>query len=369
MNKYLFLLTLFPVIARGQDTAVSCATNQKCAHILATFSLGAINAYRDNYSLPQGFEKNNVSGFLPLYAKLEYGITHHTGLAATFGYDAFIINYNQLYQGHDGMVKRYRSNAVTTLSAGASLFYHVVPFERIKRVDPFVGLGFSLNNVRQSAHPQGDSIVAIRENLISPYIKAGVRYYLSYNFSLFADAGYDKRSIVTLGASVRMGKPPRNMPADSDNDGIPDRVDSCRYASGPAAMNGCPDSDGDGIADSDDRCPLAAGPAYAHGCPDTDNDGVPDEYDNCPTFAGRLRGCPDSDGDGIADADDKCPNQVGYPEYNGCPDTDNDGTPDNDDACPLLAGPVYKHGCPDTVVKKDLTLEKDRITFIRPSLL
>lgn len=362
MKPLLCLFTLLPALSYGKTTDTT-ARECRTPNIIGTLSLGAFNNYRNDYNVPAGYERSGISGFVPINAKIEYGVGHHVGLAATFGYDAFILNYFQLYHGHDDIIKRYKTNRIQILSAGASLFYHVLPYERINKVDPFVGVGFSLNNITQGGYPQGDSSVRRVEHSLTPYLKAGVRYYVTYNFGLFAEAGYDRRSVASFGASVRLGKPPRHIPRDSDGDGVPDRQDSCKDVAGLVALDGCPDADGDGIADKFDSCPTTAGIAQFNGCPDTDGDGVPDQFDNCPTVAGLVRGCPDGDGDGIADKDDKCPELAGIIEYSGCPDTDHDGIPDNEDACPLRAGPADRHGCPDTL-RPRITLKKDRISFV-----
>ncbi len=125
------------------------------------------------------------------------------------------------------------------------------------------------------------------------------------------------------------------------------------------------DSDGDGVPDRLDRCPGTprGTPVDADGCPlDSDGDGVPDHLDRCPdTPRGVLvdqRGCPlDSDGDGVPDGLDRCP---GTPpgvvvDEHGCPlasDSDGDGVPDHLDRCPGTprGTPVDDTGCPITGV-------------------
>jgi OmpA-OmpF porin, OOP family len=90
------------------------------------------------------------------------------------------------------------------------------------------------------------------------------------------------------------------------------------------------DSDDDGIQDKLDSCPGVAGLAKYHGCPvpDTDGDGMNDEADACPTVAGdvNFNGCPvpDSDGDGVLDTEDKCTTEPGTKENNGCPEVKHD---------------------------------------------
>ncbi|MCW2613914.1 MAG: Thrombospondin type 3 repeat [Frankiales bacterium] len=56
------------------------------------------------------------------------------------------------------------------------------------------------------------------------------------------------------------------LTADADRDGVPDVVDACPRAKGPAASGGCPDTDRDGVLDTRDRCAKVAGLGAA-GCP------------------------------------------------------------------------------------------------------
>ncbi len=145
--------------------------------------------------------------------------------------------------------------------------------------------------------------------------------------------------------------------ADTDGDGIIDKLDLCPSNKGLVELNGCPDKDGDGVADYQDRCPEVSGKAEFGGCPDTDGDGVSDNEDECPNVAGTKanKGCPvkqemmkDGDGDGVSDDDDKCPTEKGSKATGGCPDADGDGIIDRDDKCPTKAGLRVYNGCPDT---------------------
>ena len=171
--------------------------------IMPTVCLGFIDGYRNNYSLPSGFEKNNTSGFAPVLVKLEYGLSKHISLAATFGYDAFIYNFSQLYQGNNGPFVRYKTDVFRSFSGGLTGFYHLGDVIRVNNLDPFAGVGIELNNIRYSAYPTGDSTAIKFNHTATFYLKIGARYYISNRFSVFADAGYDKQSIVSAGFSCR----------------------------------------------------------------------------------------------------------------------------------------------------------------------
>lgn len=118
-------------------------------------------------------------------------------------------------------------------------------------------------------------------------------------------------------------------PADSDGDGVPNRIDRCPNTPHGAKVDtkGCPiDSDGDGVYDGLDQCPdtPAGVKVNAQGCPlDSDIDGVPDYLDKCPNTPAGVKvdaqGCPmDSDGDGVPDYLDKCPTAPAA-TADGCP--------------------------------------------------
>jgi OmpA-OmpF porin, OOP family len=93
---------------------------------------------------------------------------------------------------------------------------------------------------------------------------------------------------------------------------------------------------------------------------DSDNDGIADKNDTCPnTQVGvsvDANGCEvknDSDNDGVADENDQCsetPNGVSV-DYLGCElDSDQDGVVDSDDQCPDTSKDfsVDGYGCPQT---------------------
>ena len=207
-TRLIILLVLASIACKAQkDTTVAADygthTPYERHSIIATASLGFIDDYRQSYTLPSGFEKGKISGFIPFYAKLEYGLCKHISIAATFGYDAFVNNYKQDYTGNNGPFTRNLKDNTRIFSGGITGFYHLDQQIHIKHLDPFIGVGLSLSNIRYSSYPQGDSTVTKFDHKVTPYLKVGARYYISSRFSIYADAGYDKQSIVSVGASCR----------------------------------------------------------------------------------------------------------------------------------------------------------------------
>jgi large repetitive protein len=139
---------------------------------------------------------------------------------------------------------------------------------------------------------------------------------------------------------------PDYLDLDTDNDGIPDVVESGGGGDdtnddgkvdgpdmdGDGLRDPRDDSDGDGVADPQDQDDQR----FGGGRPqvDTDNDGIPDVRD------------PDSDNDGISDEDEKGPDgnkpedsdEDGTPDFQD-PDSDNDVIGDMLDNCPFVANP------------------------------
>jgi outer membrane protein OmpA-like peptidoglycan-associated protein len=161
-------------------------------------------------------------------------------------------------------------------------------------------------------------------------------------------------------------------PRDTDQDGVPDRKDTCPGTPKGATVDasGCPkDSDGDGVLDGLDKCPNTPKGCTIDksGCQtDADGDGVCDGIDQCPdTPKGATvdaTGCPkDSDGDGVLDGLDQCADtpKGATVDAKGCPsDSDNDGVPDGIDKCPDTSPglKVDDKGCPIEVIEKETEL-------------
>lgn len=209
MKKYLALLLTFLSFAAAAHPD-STAANGSMKHttyekntITLTAALGIVDGYRHYYTLPPAFEKNNTTGFAPFYARLEYGLTNHISFGGTFTYDAFVCNFNQVYKGNNGTVLRYKSNNTRVISGALAGYYHFIHPFNTERLDLYIGLGLSINNIRYGAFPEGDSTRVKVEHTVLPVAKLGARYYINDVFSLYGDAGFDFQSICSVGVSCR----------------------------------------------------------------------------------------------------------------------------------------------------------------------
>jgi len=232
----------------------------------------------------------------------------------------------------------------------------------------------------------GADSVQVQDQELTLVLGAGVEYYLAENLGVNLGARFryftrvftgftDDEDIVGtnedqneldlpraspeiyLGLAYYFGKP-----KDTDEDGIPDKLDNCPDTPLGALVdeNGCPlDSDEDGIYDGLDNCgdtPKGA-TVDVNGCPsDADGDGVFDGLDKCAeTPSGwpvDAAGCPlDDDKDGVpnpVDQEADTPAGAVVDENGTGIDSDKDGVYDGIDKCAdTYAGiPVDRDGCP-----------------------
>ena len=206
-------ITLFPLLllisltAGAQKDSVKApqpiTKTYKKYTVIATASLGFMDYNRTGYSVPSGYEKGDISGFAPFFARLEYGLSDHISIAASMCYDVYTANIRKDYTGNSGPFTLYITNQARVYSGGIIGFYHLGDYIRVPRLDPFIGLGLELNNIRYNNAPQGDTTAIVFSHPLTAYYKVGARYYLSDQFSLYGDLGFEKEAMLTIGVSCR----------------------------------------------------------------------------------------------------------------------------------------------------------------------
>jgi OOP family OmpA-OmpF porin len=232
-----------------------------------------------------------------------------------------------------GEHKSTRNDVYERASAGLDLLYF--PFGAFKldatAMQPYLGVGATYHEVDflkgNDKNHGSDVIAGFMYELDTVLLRGEVRYQLD-NIDAIANPSNPSSNIIEddtfytyafwLGVTIPFGDKPLPYNFDSDDDGVPDRLDKCPNTprGTPVDADGCPlDADGDNVPDFRDQCPNTPPGAKVNvdGCSiDDDRDGVPNTIDLCPNtpFGTPVdaNGCPlDSDGDGVPNKIDQCP--------------------------------------------------------------
>jgi len=173
--------------------------------MILSIGVGFGDYYRGNptYDMPSGFHSGNITGFLPLNARLEYALSKNFSIAGNIYFDRFQYNYYQDFVANTGTYSRYLTNSFSLFGGGVAAVWLPDLHVKIPNVEPFIQIGLSLCNMQQSAIPQGDSTAPATLHKVTPVVKIGGRYYLSKarNAALFLDIGYDRQSVLNIGFS------------------------------------------------------------------------------------------------------------------------------------------------------------------------
>jgi hypothetical protein len=94
-------------------------------------------------------------------------------------------------------------------------------------------------------------------------VTALASYHFFYSVGLAGKIGRKKQHRTVTDLPI----PSRQPPADRDQDGVADSVDTCPDTRGLSQFKGCPDTDSDGVPDSEDKCPEQKGTIRHAGCP------------------------------------------------------------------------------------------------------
>lgn len=210
----LFILSglFLPEMSLGQQGEIKQLPSRSYFYSLkntisGTASVGFINGYRKEYTVPAGFEKGNMTGFAPIYVRAEYGIAKMVTLGFSTSWSTIYFNSFKMDMGYNGPIRRYYPNKWRLFSGGLIAYYHFTNLiyagatEKKAKLDVFIGGGINLNNISETARPQGDSLIVKTSHTATPIIKLGARYFIGGGTSVFADAGYDRLSLFSIGAS------------------------------------------------------------------------------------------------------------------------------------------------------------------------
>jgi OOP family OmpA-OmpF porin len=207
-----------------------------------------------------------------------FGLRYGQRLSEDFGFFADLV-----HGPYDGNAAGVGDADVTTLRGGLEWL-----ISRQQRYNWFLSGGLGLMNVNTDGSPDFTRPMAS----VGVGQDWGVGVNDAFRWEVRADQSFGNSSLpggglsnvqALLGYSWGLG-----APADSDGDGVPNRLDRCPDTPRGAQVDprGCPlDSDGDGVFDGLDMCPGTPAGARVdpRGCPlDSDGDGVFDGLDQCP---------------------------------------------------------------------------------------
>lgn len=170
---------------------------------LLTVSFGFADWNKQNYKLPDSTRYGSGSGSLPIYFHLERAVGNSISIAASLAFDVFHYNYSR--EGYTNGVLFYRSSTdrVTIISPGLQAFYHFNKLIPVRRLDLSVGIGFAANYITHTNYPSSDTVSHAIKPDVTLLARLSGRYYINNHASVFADIGYDKMSLFSLGASFR----------------------------------------------------------------------------------------------------------------------------------------------------------------------
>ncbi len=213
--KYILpiLFVVMSLCCYGLEVDSTVSVNQaRQPHRSTLFSLGVGfgDYYRSHptYTLPAGFKAGNTTGFQPLNVRLEYGLNLHFALSASMYFNRFEYNYSEVFSGNGWSFTRFQSNSFSLFGGGVGAVWYPALNVRMPNIEPFIQVGLSLNNIRQTAVPQGDSTTSAATHRVSPVLKIGGRYFFSSsrNAGIYLELGYDRQSIVNIGFTAKLSR-------------------------------------------------------------------------------------------------------------------------------------------------------------------
>jgi hypothetical protein len=207
----IFLCSSLFCLADDTDTLSQNTGSRSVAGHRATMldlGVGFGDYYRAHpeFGMPAGFHSGNITGFIPLSARIEYGLNERFVLAGSLYTDHFQYNYYQDFASQNGTYSRYMTNKFNLFGVGVSAVYYPVLKVQVPNLEPFLQIGLSLNNLQYSGVPQGDSTVSATTHRVSPVIRIGGRYYFSKarNAGIYLELGFDRQSVVNFGVSAKL---------------------------------------------------------------------------------------------------------------------------------------------------------------------
>jgi len=159
---------------------------------IITLGYGFPNLSGTDYTV--GFWGVDRVGVGPAYLKYEHGIVDEIGIGGYAAASASRVKY--------GPTDQY-TDRIGAFSMGVMGYYHFNKLIPVRDLDVYAGVGMGFRNLSYTY----DNAYVVRSSssdfTVFPLGKAGVRYYFTHGFGVYAEAGYDKMSSGNIGISFR----------------------------------------------------------------------------------------------------------------------------------------------------------------------
>ena len=182
--------------------------------VVITAGLGFPDFYRIDqrarYNSYKVYNSTSVKGFGPIILKADYGIVkfkwgHTLGAGIVFGYNSTTVDFTYYkYNNGNGITEYFnQTDRFRTVTVGARATYHYFTNEK---VDCYanVGLGYNIRTYSRTTNdPDGGYLYTSGNSTAYTAFTAGIRYYFTKNFGVYAELGWDMSTPLQGGLALK----------------------------------------------------------------------------------------------------------------------------------------------------------------------
>lgn len=183
--------------------------------VVITAGLGFPDFYRlDQRANYSRYNSTTVRGFGPLILKGDFGIVkfkwgHTLGAGFVLGYNSTTVNfaytdYRYNYGNGNYYYENYsQTDRFRTITVGARATYHFFTKEKIDCYAN-VGLGYNIRTYSRTTNdPNGGYAYTSGRSTVYEAFTAGIRYYFTKNFGVYAEVGWDMSTPIQGGIALK----------------------------------------------------------------------------------------------------------------------------------------------------------------------
>lgn len=165
---------------------------------------------RTRYTGNGGYNSTSVKGFGPMILKGDFGIVkfkwgHTLGAGFVLGYNSTTVDFAYTdYNWNNGNYYTYnQTDKFRTITVGARATYHFFTKEKIDCYAN-VGVGYNIRTYSRTTNdPDGGYAYAYGRSSAYTAFTAGIRYYFTKNFGVYAELGWDMSTPLQGGIALK----------------------------------------------------------------------------------------------------------------------------------------------------------------------